>query len=118
MIASKYRFHGQNGLLYVYRKGQTVRTKFCQAKFTTNPKRTDYRASVVISKKVTKSAPMRNRVRRRLYEQIRLQAPKYLTNQDVVFTIFDPELAIVEAVEIERLVGRILKSIRSMSKQR
>lgn len=118
MIASKYRFHGQHGLLYVYRKGLTIRTKHCQAKFTVNPKRTDYRVSVVVSKKVAKSAPIRNRIRRRLYEQVRVQAAKYLSNQDIVITVFDPELAVCDASVVEALINRILKSVWSMSKQR
>jgi ribonuclease P protein component len=71
---------------------------------------------VVISKKSAKAAPVRNRIRRRMYEQLRLHAPQYLTNQDVVVTIFDAELAVCPASEIEHLVVRILKSIRSLSK--
>lgn len=118
MIAKNYRFHGQKGINYVYRRGQTIRTKYIAVKFTVNPKNTNYRASVVISKKVAKSAPMRNRVRRRLYEQIRLLAPKYLYNQDIVITVFDQELAVLPANEIEQLMARTLKSIAQMSKQR
>jgi ribonuclease P protein component len=116
MISSTYRFHGQNGLLYVYRKGQTIRTKHCAAKFVTNTRRDSFRVGVVVSKKSAKAAPIRNRIRRRIYEQVRLYAPKYLTNQDVVITVFDQDLAIAPAQEIEQLILRILKSIRSLSK--
>jgi ribonuclease P protein component len=113
MIASKYRFHGQNGLLYVYRKGHTIRTKHCAVKFVINQRRDSYRVAIVISKKSAKSAPIRNRIRRRLYEQIRLQAPKYLKNHDVVITVFDPELAVSPPSEVSNLVHRLLKSISS-----
>lgn len=116
MISSHYRFHGQNGLLYVYRKGQTIRTKHCAAKFVANRRRDSFRVGVVVSKKSAKAAPVRNRIRRRIYEQIRLHGPDYLTNQDVVITVFDQELALSPAHEIEQLVLRLLKSIRSMSK--
>ena len=116
MIASAYRFHGQNGLLYVYRKGHTIRTKHCAAKFVTNTRRDSYRVGVVISKKSAKAAPVRNRIRRRIYEQVRLYGPKYLTNQDVVITVFDQDLAIAPSEEIQQLVLRILKQIHSMSK--
>ena len=116
MISSAYRFHGQSGLLYVYRKGQTIRTKHCAAKFVTNTRRESFRVGVVISKKSAKAAPIRNRIRRRIYEQIRLHAPQYLATQDVVITVFDQELAICPSSEIEQLVLRLLKSIRSMSK--
>lgn len=115
MITSENRFHGQSGLLYVYRKGRTIRTKHCSVKFVTNMRREEYRASVVISKKSAKAAPIRNRIRRRIYEQIRIQAPKYLTNQDVVFTVYDQDLAICPAKDVEQLVKRILKDIRTQS---
>ena len=115
MIASDNRFHGQNGLKYVYRKGRTVRTKFAQAKFTVNKFRTEYRASVVISKKVAKSAVVRNRIRRRIYEQVRIQAPHYLKNHDVVITIYDASLAVCESVVIEDLIKKILVNIKTMS---
>lgn len=116
MISAQHRFRGQNGILYVYRNGRTVRTKHCSAKFIINPKRTDYRASIVVSKKVSKSAPLRNRIRRRLYEHIRLLAPRYLHNQDVVITVYDQELAFADPHAIELLVRRILKTIYAMSK--
>ena len=116
MISSHYRFHGQNGLLYVYRKGQTIRTKHCAAKFVSNMRRESFRVGVVVSKKSAKAAPVRNRIRRRIYEQIRLHGPKYLTNQDVVITVFDQDLALCSSQEVEELILRILKSIKSLSK--
>ena len=109
MISSEFRFHGQNGLLYVYRKGQTIRTKHCAAKFVTNKRRESFRIGVVISKKSAKAAPIRNRIRRRIYEQLRIHAPKYLTNQDVVVTVFDAELAVCPSAEVEQLVLRLAR---------
>jgi ribonuclease P protein component len=111
MISRKYRFSGQNGLRFVYRKGESIRTKHCAAKYVVNSRRETWRVSVVVSKKVAKSAPLRNRIRRRLYEQVRLQAPQYLTNHDVVITVFDPELALIPSEELSQLVKRILKSV-------
>ncbi len=111
MISSKHRFHGQNDLRFVYRRGKTIRTKYCQLKYTINPRREDYRASVVVSKKVAKNATVRNRIRRRMYEQVRLIAPKYLKNHDVVITVYDQGLAIYDSKELEVLVSRLLKSL-------
>ena len=113
MISSQYRFHGQNGIKFVYRRGSSIRNKYCVAKYVVNSKTSTYRVGVVISKKVAKAAPVRNRIRRRIYEQVRLQAPKYLENHDVVITIFDSSLAVIPATEIEQLVKRLLKSISS-----
>lgn len=117
MIAKKFRFSGQNGIRFVYRKGQTYRSKYFAAKFLTDPKKSTYTASVVISKKVAKSAPLRNRVRRRIYEQIRLQAPLYLKNEQVVFTIFDSALAVISAKELEDHIKRALVFINQTTKQ-
>lgn len=111
MIASKYRFHGQNGIRFVYRRGTTIRTKHCAVKYITNNRSDTYRVSVVISKKTARTAPMRNRIRRRIYEQVRVLAPKYLKNHDVVITVFDQDLAIAPAKEVEELVKRILKTV-------
>jgi ribonuclease P protein component len=115
MIAKNNRFHGQNGLLYVYRRGHTIRTKYCAAKFVVNRRTDEYRIAVVISKKNARSAPLRNRIRRRIYEQMRLLAPLYLTNQDVVITVFSAELAVCPATEVTDLAERILKSIKVAS---
>lgn len=111
MISSKYRFHGQNGIRLVYRKGQTIRTKHCAVKYLVNTQGESYRISVVVSKKVAKSAPMRNRIRRRLYEQFRLLAPGHLGKVDIVVTVFDQDLAIAPAEEVEQLVKRIIKGV-------
>ena len=116
MIASQYRFHGQNGIKFVYRKGQVIRTKHCAAKYLVNSRNETYRVSVVISKKTAKTAPMRNRIRRRLYEQVRVLAPLYLKNHDVVITVFDQDLAIAPAKEVEQLVKRLLKEIGSTTR--
>lgn len=116
MISSSFRFHGQNGLRFVYRKGESIRTKHCAAKYIVNTRSETYRVSVVVSKKVAKSAPIRNRIRRRLYEQVRIFAPKYLKNHDVVITVFDQELAVIPSVQVEQLVQRILKSIGSTTR--
>ncbi len=68
MISQKYRFHGHNSLKYVFTNGQMARSKFFAVKWTTNERRHNPRLSVVISKKIFKSAVKRNRVRRRIYE--------------------------------------------------
>jgi ribonuclease P protein component len=88
-----------------------VRSQFCAARFTVG-KRDSFRVAVVVSKKVAKSAPERNRIRRRIYEIIRLNAPQYLTNQDVVITIFDSRLANIEHEELQEIVLRLLEQIK------
>lgn len=70
-----------------------------------------YRVAIVVSKKVAKSAPHRNRIRRRLYEVIRLLAPKYLTNRDVVVTVFDDKFLSMPHDEMYESVERQLQQL-------
>ncbi len=113
MISKDHRFAGQNGLLYVYRKGKTIRTKYCAIKFVVNKRRESWRVAVVVSKKVAKSAPHRNRIRRRIYEQVRLYAPQYLKNHDVVVTVYDANLESIDSEVVQKLVSGFLKEIGS-----
>jgi ribonuclease P protein component len=71
----------------------------------------EYKVAVVVSKKVAKHAPVRNKIRRRVYEVIRLLAPKYLTNQDLVITIFDDRFATMPYDELTNTLERQLQQI-------
>lgn len=93
MIASRNRFHGINSLNYVYRHGQTIRGKYMAIKYAPNKRRDTYRLAVVVSRKVTKSSPTRNRIRRRIYEIIRTDSAGRLGNLDIVITVFDEKIA-------------------------
>jgi ribonuclease P protein component len=53
-----------------------------------NPRRKKYRVAVVVSKKVSKSAVRRNRIRRRLYEAVRALDDKIIQPYDIVITVF------------------------------
>lgn len=110
MLAKINRFHGHSSLNYVYHKGDTVRSPFCAMRFVPG-KYDTYRVAVVVSKKVAKVAPDRNRIRRRVYEAIRLLAPKYLTNQDIVVTIFDDRFLDLPHEELQESIERQLEQI-------
>lgn len=71
-------------------------------KFTVNPRRQEYRLAVVVSKKVNKSAVVRNRIRRRLYEIVRLQ--EIQQPYDMVLTVFDEQVASLLAGELEQIL--------------
>jgi ribonuclease P protein component len=87
MIPFSYRFHGHNSLRYVYKNGRVERTRLATIKSTKNTHRGQPRFAVVVSKKVMKSAVRRNRIRRRIYEYIRLSIPKLVDNYDIVIII-------------------------------
>lgn len=117
MVSKEHRFKGQNSLRYLFKKGSTVRGSQVTARYLVNQKTSSYRVAVVVSKKVTKSAPKRNRIRRRIYEIVRLNAPKYLNNHDIAFIVFSDKLATIEHNELEQIILGQLKQI-SKSSQR
>lgn len=109
MIRKKHRFHGHNSLNYVYRNGQTVRGPLTAVKYALNTRRDTYRVAVVVSKKVHKSAVVRNRIRRRLYEQVRLISDQIVEPYDIVFTVFHDTIAELPSTEVTTLVHAQLK---------
>lgn len=117
MVSKKHRFSGQNGVRYLFKKGHTVRGQLFSTRYLLNTRTTDYRAAVVVSKKVTKSAPKRNRIRRRMYEIVRLNAPKYLQNHDIAFIVFSDKLSNMPHQELEQLVLSHLKQISKTAKK-
>ena len=88
MISRTHRFHGYGSLRYAYRSGRTTRGPLFSVTSVLNPRRQRYRAVVVISRKVHKSAFGRNRIRRRLYEIIRGLEPEITQPYDIVVTVF------------------------------
>lgn len=109
MISRAHRFHGHGSLRYVYQHGQTVRGPLTALKYSQNSRRTQYRLAVVVSKKVSKSAVKRNRIRRRLYEAVRSHEAQILKPYDMVITVFHEQLAALPAPELERLVRAQLR---------
>lgn len=88
MISKAHRFRGPVSLRFVYRQGHTVRGPLFSTKTTLNNRRSSYRAAVVVSRKVHKSAVARNRIRRRLYETIRSFESDIAGPYDIVVTVF------------------------------
>ena len=118
MISHQYRFHGRASIGRVYRSGQTARGEYVSIKYAPS-KREDYRLAVVVSKKVSKSAVVRNRIRRRIYEIVR--KAKSETDQkwpvDILISVFDERVATmpIENLEdtIHKLLGKAGVTIRS-----
>lgn len=108
MIARKHRFHGRGSLRYVYSHGRTVRSPWCALRFSANPHRQTYRAAVVVSKKNNKSAVVRNRIRRRIYEAIRLYTPETCA-LDMVVTVYSDRLADIPAEELQKTILVLLQ---------
>lgn len=92
MIPFRNRFHGHNSLRYVYKNGRIVRSHFATIKSSPNKQRSNPRLAVVVSKKVLKSAVLRNRIRRRVYDYIHQQLPRLNQTYDIVIIVSSSEL--------------------------
>ena len=112
MLSQKYRFHGHGSLRYLHKNGQTVRDRTLLLKYIENTKRPRSRVAVVVGKKVAKSAVKRNRIRRRIFEVIRLHWDSITPNQDMVFTVFTVEFLTMPYSEVEQHVISLLTSAR------
>jgi len=112
MIARTHRFHGYNSLNWAYKRGQTVRDSKLALKYAINPKRNSYRAAVVVSRKVSKSAVVRNKIRRRIYEIIRECEPQINNNYDLIFSVYSDSLATLARAELKQLILEQLRQAK------
>lgn len=110
MIARTHRFHGYNSLRHVYSRGSVVRGQFCALKYLHNSKRSSYRVAVVVSRKVHKSAVVRNRIRRRMYEIVRLHVPADWPAYDLVFVVYSDQIASIDSNDLEKqIIAQLIK---------
>src|SRR6478609_11230175 len=100
MISQAHRFHGRNSLRFVYQRGQNIRGGAVSLRFIENPRRHNYRVAVVVSRKVSKSAVVRNRIRRRVYEMVRENARRCPKALDLVFTVYGDTVAELPHAEL------------------
>lgn len=108
MIAKLFRFHGYGALKGVYRRGKIVRSPLISLKYEKRDSKTSYRLAVVVSKKVHKSAVVRNRIRRRIYEIVRHYSTEKLNGLDLVFTVFSEEVAETEHEQLKKTICDLL----------
>ncbi len=110
MIARTNRFHGRGSLRPVYAKGQVVRGQLFALKYLPNSRRKTYRAAIVVSRKVHKSAVVRNRIRRRLYELIRKSPLATADPIDLICIVYSDRIAQMPAEELAKQFSDQLKS--------
>ena len=110
MLRQINRFHGHGSLRYVYKKGMIIRGRQISIKYTKNEKRKSSRLSVVVSKKVLKSAVGRNRIRRRIYEVLREQLPNFNNSYDCVVMVFSSEVLSLPHPELKKILLEQLSS--------
>jgi len=108
MLARTNRFHGHQSVRRIYRQGSAVRGGLMSLHVYQDERNPKTKAAVVVSRKVDKSAVTRNRIRRRVYEQVRLQQADFKKPAEMIFTVYKPELATIPAEDLAREVKDLL----------
>lgn len=87
-----------------------MRGRSLSLKYVANPRRSSYRAAVIVSKKVHKSAVVRNRIRRRVYEVIRTNVDSAQAF-DFAFLLYDETFATMPAEQLQQsIIGLLTKA--------
>lgn len=108
MLGRAHRFHGHKALNGVYRRGKTARSASLNLRYAQRDPDKPYRVAVVVSRKVSKSAVVRNRIRRRIYAAVRDSGPGIRPGTDLVFTAFSDQLAGLPYEDLQKTVGGLL----------
>lgn len=107
MLAKKYRFHSRGGVKYVYQYGKTIRRSKMSLVFCENT-RGFTRVAVVVSKKVAKTAVARNRIRRRVYEALRVNFEFIPEKRDYIFVIYTADVMTMPYNDLVKLLGELV----------
>jgi ribonuclease P protein component len=102
VIARANRFHGRGSLQRHYKQSRSVRAGVMTLRYAVNPGRSSYRLAVVVSRKVSKSAVVRNRIRRRIYERVRILSSLFTKPCDLSVIVYDEKLATLESMKLEK----------------
>jgi len=107
MINSPNRLRGRREPRIVMKHGKSARSGVLGIKYLQRGEGA-YQAVVVVSKKVTKVAPLRNRIRRRVYEQLRTNF-KIKDGYKLVISVFDKQLSDVTSQELHDQLRELLR---------
>ena len=112
MLARLFRFHGHQAVRRSYRQGSSVRGSLGSLHVNVDSRRPQFRVAVVVSKKVAKSAVVRNRIRRRVYELVRTSRPEINKEAELIFTVYQVEAATMPTPQLAQEVMDLLKKAK------
>lgn len=114
MLSRRNRFHGRTVLLRLFRRSTTVRFGYLRLDYAQNTGR--LRVAVIVSKKVSKSAVVRNRIRRRVFEIMRRYVQAHSVEADIAITVHETQAATMPAVKLQRDVESLLAKLPTSGK--
>lgn len=117
MLNKLGRFRGRNSLNSVYKHGQTVNKDQLSLKYLKTRPEKNARIAVVVSRKVSKKAVVRNRIRRRIYEQMRLKTSDNRLNADVVLVVYNESYATMDQTSLSKILDDLLNKSQVIEKK-
>ena len=114
MFAKRYRFHGTAALCWIYKGGQQARGRHMAIRVRSQQNQAT-RVAVVVSRKVSKSAVVRNRIRRRVYEVIRTRLSQESINLAIVVTAYDEALKSMPSEDLYQEMKYLLSKAHAMN---
>lgn len=115
MIGRSNRFHGRGSIRRLQRDGKMIRYGAFALRYVPNQRRKTYRLAVVVSRRVSKSAVVRNRIRRRIYELVRNLSSQFTTPYDMVLVVYDERIATLPAEELSSQLTKLIKKTKLSS---
>ncbi len=106
MIVRKNRFHGHHAVSRV--RGRSSHGELISVR-TARTNRKEYRLAVVVSKKVDSRAVVRNRIRRRIFEAVRMSHLLEGRAVDAVVYVKDVRVATCTSDELVQELVRLFK---------
>jgi ribonuclease P protein component len=110
MLGRTHRFHGHKALNGVYKRGRTVRAPMLSLRYIARDAEKPYRAAVVVSRKVNRSAVARNRIRRRVYTAIREGAADIKPGTDMILTVFSDRVRELPPEKLREAVHGLIRN--------
>lgn len=112
MLAKIFRFHGHQAVRRGYKQGRSVRGALGSLHVNNDLNKPSFKVAVVVSKKVHKSAVVRNRIRRRIYEVVRNEQVKISKPAELIFTVYQVEAATMPSDQLTKEVQELLQKAR------
>ncbi len=118
MLSAKNRFHRRNHVNRVYREGKSARSGALSLKYRVAPKGEEVKFAVAVSKKVSKSAVKRNRIRRRIFELLRQEIDGLPPGFEGVLGVFDASISDLPHDQLKKHVHNLLNQATQQKSQK
>jgi len=115
MIGRSNRFHGRASIRRLQQSGQAARSGVFGLRYAANSKAGTYRLTVVVSRKVSKSAVVRNRIRRRLYERVRVLYSSTVAPYDLAIMVYSEQIATMPTDQLDGEVAKLFAKAKLTS---